>query len=668
MSVTEDVARLILETNDVEFAAASGNIQKSLGKTKADVYELADAYDLVDVEVRKTTVSQTSARTALGATTVAIEKQTKAVVESTNKMKGLGQTGLQTGRIIQDFAQGGIGGILNNVEGLAMALGGGPGLAGLLTGVGVALFLLKEPIKDFFASFSGPEAQGVKDVLEEIKQRIKDIEKQPVKLSVDVRELEEAKKRIKELETAQKAFDAMREGMSVEEKEAGQEVKKLLTDQGDKVAAAAGEMKAQMVRELVSKSETIKAADAEAERSQKKIEALEERLKQGMTEEETQATLFNLEREKNRIKDAQQRAQDARTAIDKEAEKKIGALQVGAEAGNRPDDQQELAQRLAAAGQGGLAGQIAAITPQAIAKKKRKELKAEEDKYWEAVRVETDAAAKEVADAQHKAVKDALEPILKAGDFRNNITNAIKVAETEFGDQTPEQRYELLKGMIVGELKRRLTQKGQRTDDSADLIAAAATQLLGQGKAEKAKDEREAAAAGKAGARGAKRDAADVARAADKVGRENAAAAEGAKGLQAQAEAAIARGLAGGMQLGPDGKLAGRDFDQFVRMISAQLRRENPRGNPMAQASQAMRIAANAEQGVGAKMLEQQGMGLSEHQKTQRVLMQTQQQLAKLAADLNQVRAMNAALAQNGQRLEGQIRRPTQTNLNMGVK
>ena len=60
----------------------------------------------------------------------------------------LGRTMLESGRIVQDFAQGGIGGILNNIEGFTQALGLGSGLAGAFTIAGVACSLAWPHIKN----------------------------------------------------------------------------------------------------------------------------------------------------------------------------------------------------------------------------------------------------------------------------------------------------------------------------------------------------------------------------------------------------------------------------------------------------------------------------------------------------------------------------------------
>lgn len=80
------------------------------------------------------------------------KKTAQATEEATGKTANMGQTMLQTGRIVQDFAQGGIGGVLNNIEGFIQALGMGSGLAGALTIVGVTFALVWPHLKKWIES------------------------------------------------------------------------------------------------------------------------------------------------------------------------------------------------------------------------------------------------------------------------------------------------------------------------------------------------------------------------------------------------------------------------------------------------------------------------------------------------------------------------------------
>ena len=57
-------------------------------------------------------------------------------------------------RIVQDFQGGGLLGITNNIEGMAMSLGLGGGIAGVATLAAVALAALQPQIKALIASFN----------------------------------------------------------------------------------------------------------------------------------------------------------------------------------------------------------------------------------------------------------------------------------------------------------------------------------------------------------------------------------------------------------------------------------------------------------------------------------------------------------------------------------
>lgn len=104
-----------------------------LGADKAE--ELVRVHAALDAEMKR-----------VATTAGTVEKATDGMTRST---ANFGYTALQTGRIVQDFAQGGIGGILNNIEGLTVALGLGTGLAGILTIVGVAAAVAGPKLIDF---------------------------------------------------------------------------------------------------------------------------------------------------------------------------------------------------------------------------------------------------------------------------------------------------------------------------------------------------------------------------------------------------------------------------------------------------------------------------------------------------------------------------------------
>lgn len=100
----------------------------------------------------------------------AAERQASAVGVATARAAGgagnFAQGLLQAGRGIQDFQAAGVAGVVNNVEGLAFALGGGAGLAGVATVAAVGVQLLTPAIKDLYNQFTASptmtEAEAMK--------------------------------------------------------------------------------------------------------------------------------------------------------------------------------------------------------------------------------------------------------------------------------------------------------------------------------------------------------------------------------------------------------------------------------------------------------------------------------------------------------------------------
>jgi hypothetical protein len=154
-----------------------------------------------------------------------IEELGRTTVKTAEKSaKGMGDIGLATrdaGRIIQDFAQGGFAGILNNIEGFVTSLGGGAGTAGLLTLVGTGLMLVLPKLREFVGGVA-EETEKVKKNLEEIEAKVKATGEAMGKLkeAPTKGEEEEAKAlttMLKQRPAAAKAEEALRAGISPEE-------------------------------------------------------------------------------------------------------------------------------------------------------------------------------------------------------------------------------------------------------------------------------------------------------------------------------------------------------------------------------------------------------------------------------------------------------------------
>jgi hypothetical protein len=171
LAANDETIRLLLDLGvskeNVQAVAKELAALKTAAVDTAHGYEVLERqvgeYDLVEDKVTQTIVHQTTALRVLGAETA---KVSKATVEATSKVAGIGQSFLQTGRVIQDFTQGGFAGILNNIEGLTTALGLGSGLAGILTIVGTAAYIATPKIKEWWSGVT----EGSQESIDKVKE------------------------------------------------------------------------------------------------------------------------------------------------------------------------------------------------------------------------------------------------------------------------------------------------------------------------------------------------------------------------------------------------------------------------------------------------------------------------------------------------------------------
>lgn len=542
MATEEEILRLVLEAQTTAFVSAMEKVKAELTTTKEEIYEFADAYDVLETDTRKfenTVVAQASTIKRQGDSLEQLESKAR---RASSGMAGFGQSMLQTGRIVQDFTQGGIAGVLNNIEGFIQAIGGGPGLSGVLTVLGVGLFLLKDPIKDFIASLNPDAISPFTSEIEELQDRIKEIEKQPLKLGVDLAELDAAKERLNDLKKAQQELDAARAGMSKEEHEVGKEITKILKDEGDALKEAEREITTAITGQMAARDKAYQANTKAANEARAAIGKQQAAIEANplMQAEEMQARTAEIESAQKRLAEAEDamnaRIRQLRTA----AGLQTGEMLAGAKAGNVPQAQADLIGWLRQVGQQALAGKIAGA-PAAI------ETREAEKEHLEVVAKEQ-KKAKEFWDDLWREIAHDL------GMAKQETAQARREAAAFNKDLAARQREHL---DVLGD-EQQAAKKRKRQEDAA---------------------------------------AANAANAHEKM---RAAQAKGLTGLQGQAENLIAQGVASGqVRLGAEGRLSPADFIALSNMIAAELRRNNPGGNRLAQSDIAARVAENAEKNLG---------------------------------------------------------------------
>jgi hypothetical protein len=129
----------------------------------------------------------------------------------------MGSTVRDSGRIFQDFMQGGMGGILNNIEGFTVSLGLGTGLAGAFTILATAATFAGPPIYHYFEGLLAgandvPKAtDAVKRLSEELEKNGKRLDELKDKQKLTNAELVEFTKLTARATALEKAAEAARE-------------------------------------------------------------------------------------------------------------------------------------------------------------------------------------------------------------------------------------------------------------------------------------------------------------------------------------------------------------------------------------------------------------------------------------------------------------------------
>jgi hypothetical protein len=176
--------------------------------------------------------AQQASATATVQVTSSMSGVEKTTEQARSKVAGFGQSMMQAGRSVQDFQAAGLRGILNNIEGLTMSMGGTAGLAGVLTMAAVAFEVFKPAIMGFVDSLGlGEEgAKGVADQIVDLKDRIKELTEKPNKISIDYHNLEDAQRQVERLQAGLKTFESLRTGPTQEQQAAGRFMHEAITE------------------------------------------------------------------------------------------------------------------------------------------------------------------------------------------------------------------------------------------------------------------------------------------------------------------------------------------------------------------------------------------------------------------------------------------------------
>jgi hypothetical protein len=374
----------------IEEAAARAQQARAAAATRAE----RDAERVATAEIRA------AEKEAAQAT-----KLEQSLDGSKSKLAGVGQSLLQVGRVVQDFQAAGIRGILNNIEGLTLAVGGGAGFAGALTVLGVVFEVFKPQIQGFFDSLMNTAPGLLSDRLVALKKQIEGLEAKPIKLSADITELQNARKELQALEEARKAFEEFGKLRAEPTKKSGEEVQKALAEAPGGAGRVRDVLEKAAVAQAQANDQAVQVAEFEMEDAKRRIRENEEALKQrSLPAQAAQGFVEDIERQKKFINASEEKKNTALDLAAQRARDEIGDLYKDAVAGDVAR-QRELQQKLREVGEGELAKQIRAVSPENI---RAKQLEEEGGKLEEEARKELAQAEKERAEADAKRIEEQL--------------------------------------------------------------------------------------------------------------------------------------------------------------------------------------------------------------------------------------------------------------------
>jgi hypothetical protein len=290
-----------------------------------------------------------------------------------------GAMGLMVFSQTLDDIRYGFSAIVNQMPQIGMAIAGALGkgydvglkLGSILGVVGVAVNYAINHWSEWMEKIglATPKIEEVGRGIEGLEAKIKALEEKPIKLAVDMRELDEAKKRLEEMRKDKEAFDAAGQGRTTSEKEAGEKAQQRFGEAGVEGKRARDEVRSQIYGELTAKDPTIGDVAKQQARAEADVKSAEARLARATSQGEAMQAGLAKEAAAKRVEEAKEAARKARVAIEAEADRLTGNLFRGTFAGNDAGAREELVKRLNAAGRPQLAAGIAATPEQVQAEK-----------------------------------------------------------------------------------------------------------------------------------------------------------------------------------------------------------------------------------------------------------------------------------------------------------
>jgi hypothetical protein len=437
----DDKIQLKLEIDGQEQADKTtekiARLEKALEKAKAsmaaaehEVYDLADAYEVLDSEstsvftsaqqvgqaMRAEAEAMGTVGTAATKASTAADKMTDANKKATKGGADLGYAVLQVSRGLEDL-QYGFAGVVNNIPGVVTSLGLSAGVAGAVSLLAVGINVALPTIKALWDALKPEAAKEAASQIETLTKRIDELKDMKVKLAVDRHELDVAEEQLKRLRQLQAEYEANARKQSVGEVAAGKETQAQLEEAG--LPEIQEKLRQKYLRDQTAQSEQggalgkARADQATAtERIRQGKEEQAEGIRTGNPAQEAKAEREIHEGEKH-FADAQERARKVTDNIAKAAKDHAAGLIKDLREGHaevQTTARGNISRELAGVGEEQLGRTIAGTTPETIDEIKAKRERVTKESNERIAERKREAEEKQRRDLQRAVDSGELAP------------------------------------------------------------------------------------------------------------------------------------------------------------------------------------------------------------------------------------------------------------------
>jgi len=249
-------------------------------------------------------------------------------------LKGFGSASMQLSYVMQDLvAQNGdllrgFMAIQNNMPLLVTSFGGTAGLAGAISLMSLAASLAAPLMANVVKEFNITKTDDFRIAIEKLQDRLKVLEEKKIKLSIDYTEMEQARRRIGDIQDAMRAYEEWSRLHTDWEKKSGAEVASVLANAPGGAAASHEKVIAAEQKQLAG------ASAAEARELEGRLKDAEDSLKEASVPgADPHGTRMRAARQD--ITAAKLRLDQFNTNLGETAKQNVGMLRKGAEEGDQ---------------------------------------------------------------------------------------------------------------------------------------------------------------------------------------------------------------------------------------------------------------------------------------------------------------------------------------------